>query len=118
MTQRSVSRATEKLDRRDFLQRAALLGGVAASGYFVHPTKAGESKSPNERLNIAAVGSTGRAGADIQGVSSENIVAIADVDSKLLEKGAAPYPDAQIPRFSRDVGERSRRNRRGRGGDT
>jgi len=77
--------------RREFLQTSAAAGGVIVSGYFVNPSPAAESKSPNERLNIAAVGTTGRAGANVQELSSQNIVALADVDGDLLEKGAANY---------------------------
>lgn len=80
-----------QVNRRRFVQTAAL---VSTAGYFVNPTLAQSSDSPNERLNIAAVGATGRAGADIAGVASQNIIAIADVDSDLLEKGAAKYPQA------------------------
>ena len=83
------------VDRRQFLAQTAATAAVIGSGYFINPSPAQESTSPNERLNIAAVGSTGRAGADIQGCASQNIVAIADMDSDLLEKGAAPYPMAR-----------------------
>ncbi|MBI2477832.1 MAG: gfo/Idh/MocA family oxidoreductase [Planctomycetia bacterium] len=79
------------ISRRRFVQSTAL---TAAAGYFVNPTQAQQSDSPNERLNIACVGATGRAGADIAGVSSQNIIAIADVDSDLLEKGSVKYPNA------------------------
>ena len=80
-----------RMNRRRFVKTAAV---TSAAGYFANPTQAQQSDSPNERLNIAAVGATGRAGADIAGVASQNIVAIADVDSNLLEKGAAKYPSA------------------------
>lgn len=80
-----------RLNRRRFLAQSAAASAIA-SGYFVSSVPAAESKSPNERLNLAAIGATGRAGANIQGCASQNIVAIADVDSDLLEKGAANYP--------------------------
>ena len=80
------------VDRRQFLAQTAATATLVGSGYFVNPTAAQESTSPNERLSIAAIGATGRAGANIQGCASQNIVAIADMDSSLLEKGAAPYP--------------------------
>jgi predicted dehydrogenase len=67
------------------------MAATVGAGFHVNPTPAAESKSPNERLNLAAVGATGRAGANIQGCKSQNIVAIADIDANLLEKGAAPY---------------------------
>ncbi len=39
-------------------------------------------KSPNEKLNIASIGAGGKAASDINGCSSENIVALCDVDDK------------------------------------
>ncbi len=83
-----------QFNRREFLQRSAVAGAVAG-GFFANPATAAESKSPNERLNIAAVGATGRAGADISGVASQNIIAIADVDQELLDKGSVKYPAAR-----------------------
>lgn len=83
------------LNRRKFLELSAAVG---AAGYFVNPSPAAESRSPNERLNLACVGATNRAGANIAALKSQNIVAIADIDSQLLEKGAAPYPSARTYR--------------------
>ena len=75
----------KKSDRRQFLATSAtgVLGTVAGVGYFASTSAAQSSTSPNERLNLAAVGSTGRAGANIKGCASQNIVAIADIDSPL-----------------------------------
>jgi len=83
---------TNSLDRRHFLQAT---GATIAAGYFVSSAPAQESQSPNERLNLAAVGATGRAGANVSAVSSQNIIAIADVDQQLLDKGAERYPRAR-----------------------
>jgi predicted dehydrogenase len=82
------------IHRREFLARSAGAAALSA-GYFVNPSRGEDSKSPNEKLNIAAIGATGRAGADIHGVASQTIVAIADVDQNLLEKGGAAFPDAR-----------------------
>lgn len=79
------------LNRRVFVKGSILGAGAVAAGYFINPGVAAESKSPNERLNLACIGATNRAGANIQELKSQNIVAIADVDESLLEKGAAPY---------------------------
>jgi len=43
-------------------------------------------KSPNEKLNIAAIGAGGKASSDIDGCSTENIVALCDVDEKQAER--------------------------------
>ena len=40
--------------------------------------------SPNEKLNIGPVGVAGRAGEDLHEVSSQNIVAICDIDDNNL----------------------------------
>ena len=80
--------------RRRFLQ-TSLATGVAFAGYHVHPGQAAEVSSPNERLNIAAIGATGRAGANVSEVSTQNLIAIADVDSDRLDKGSAKFPAAR-----------------------
>jgi len=84
-----------RIDRRQFVQHSLVATGMLAGGYFINPSTARGRLSANERLNIAAIGATGRAGANIQELKSQNIVAIADVDESLLEKGAAPYPGAR-----------------------
>lgn len=86
---------TKQMNRRQFLSTTTAVGGVLAVGCHVGSTIADDSKSPNERLNIAAIGATGRAGANIRGTASQNIVAIADIDQQLLDKGSAPYPAAR-----------------------
>ena len=86
--------APQQSDRRQFLATSTT-GVLAGVGYFAGTSSAEQSTSPNERLNLAAVGSTGRAGANIKGCASQNIIAIADIDSKLLEKGCLPYPNAK-----------------------
>ena len=78
-----------RLTRRQFVQASA--AGAVTSGFFVNPAPAAPKDSPNERLNIAAVGTSNRAGANIQGVASQNIVALADVDSRFLDAAANRY---------------------------
>jgi len=82
---------TSRIRRREFL-RTSLAAGTAAA--LAAPALA-QSKSPNEKLNIAAVGVAGRAAADVAGVSSENIVAICDVDENRLDGAAAKYSHAK-----------------------
>jgi len=81
----------DRIRRREFL-RSSLAAGTAAA--FAVPALA-QSRSPNEKLNIAAVGVAGRAAADVAGVSSENIVAICDVDENRLDGAAANYSKAK-----------------------
>jgi len=81
--------------RRQFLTTSAAAASALALGAYANPAPAQESKSPNERLRIAAVGTTGRAGGNLSELSSQDIVALADVDANLLEKGAAKFGSAR-----------------------
>ncbi len=78
--------------RRQFLQTTALLG----AGYFVaSPSRAAVSKSPNEKLNIGIIGVGGRGAANTNGVVSENIVALCDLDSRRMAPAVAKFPQAK-----------------------
>ncbi|MBN1508314.1 MAG: Gfo/Idh/MocA family oxidoreductase [Sedimentisphaerales bacterium] len=82
----------EKVNRRAFLKHSAALGAgvtILKSGLL----KAGNS--PNEKLNIAAIGVGGRGADDLNDVSSENIVALCDVNEKNLAAAAQKYPQAK-----------------------
>jgi predicted dehydrogenase len=85
---------SRRVDRREFLARAATVGAIA-SGYFINPAKAAESKSPNEKLNLAAVGVAGKGGDNINQLKSQNIVALCDVDSNYLDRAAMAHPEAR-----------------------
>jgi len=52
---------------------------------------------PGEKLNIACVGCGGKGATDVQEVSSENIVALCDVDWSRAKRVAQTYPD--VPKF-------------------
>ena len=82
----------EKVNRRTFLKHSAVLGAgitILKSGIL----KAGNS--PNEKLNIAAIGVGGRGGDDLNEVKSENIVALCDVNEKNLAAAAKKFPQAK-----------------------
>src|SRR6185436_19622012 len=84
-----------RFSRRRFLSTSAAAAGALSLGAYVNPTAAQESKSPSERLRIAGVGTTNRAGADLAELSSQEIVALADVDDNHMAKGSARYPEAR-----------------------
>lgn len=79
--------------RRDFLGQTATAGAALLTGSLLRPLQAGIS--PNEKLNIAAIGTSNRAGADISGCASENIVALCDIDANLLDKATGTYQAAR-----------------------
>jgi predicted dehydrogenase len=86
---------SHRFSRRQFLSASAASASALALGAFANPAPAQESKSPSERLRIAAVGTTGRAAGNLSDLSSQDIVALADVDANLLDKGAAKFPSAR-----------------------
>jgi predicted dehydrogenase len=77
---------TAMFSRRHFFFGTLLAGAVPRSGFGSVPSlKFLGYKSPNERLNIAAIGAGGRGAQDINGCLTENIVALADPDAKRAE---------------------------------
>ena len=84
------------LNRRDFMGRSCALGGALAAGYFVHPAEAAESKSPNEKLNIAVFGIGGQGRSNLNSVRSQNIVALCDVDDRRAGNAYDNFPKARV----------------------
>ncbi len=74
-------------NRRRFLCSTAAGSAAALSAsLYVSESSAKPSRSILEKLNIACIGTANRAAEDVNGVMSENIVAIVDVDSNYLDK--------------------------------
>jgi hypothetical protein len=83
----------DHLSRREFVRQAALAAtgvSVAAAGSFAG------GLSPNQKLNIALVGSGGRGASNLEGVKHENIVALCDVDRQRAAETFGKYPDVPI----------------------
>lgn len=71
------------LSRRHFFIGPLLAGAIPAGGFGSVPSlKALGYKFFNEKLNLAAVGIGGRGAQNLHGLSSENVVALCDVDSR------------------------------------
>jgi len=82
--------------RRYFFFGTLLAGAVPAGGFGRTPSlKLLGYKSPNEKLNIAAIGAGGRGAPDIGGCATENIVALADPDSRRAEQTFKRYESAR-----------------------
>ena len=82
------------ITRRSFLSRAS--AGVAAFSLVPGPVLGLRgATSPNNKLNLAGIGIGGQGGADLDGVKSENIVALCDVDSKYAAKRFSQFPQAK-----------------------
>jgi hypothetical protein len=84
-----------RVSRRYFFFGSLLTAAVPNGGFGSTPSlKALGYKSPNEKLNIASIGSAGRPFEDMAGCSSENIVAIADVDDTVAAPAYKKYEKA------------------------
>src|SRR4051812_36366678 len=83
-----------QFSRRRFLKHTST---AAAGLWFIGGASSFGAKklSPNEKLNIGVVGTGNRARADLQGVSSENIVALCDIDSNFLAAAKKDHPNAK-----------------------
>ena len=84
--------------RRQFLRQATLAGTAISVIPCQDPVGADSvpvlSKSPNEKLNIGVIGVAARGASNLSGVSSENIVALCDIDSQRLGMAMEQHPSA------------------------
>jgi hypothetical protein len=80
------------MKRKQISRRKFLAAGAAAT--IAVPGILRAQGSPN-RLNIAIIGCGGRGAANLSSVSSENIVALCDVNQAAVDAAAAKFPKAQ-----------------------
>ena len=84
----------EKISRRKFIA-----SGAAATAAFTivprHVLGGSGFIPPSDKLNIAAIGAGGKGHSDIKEASTENIVALCDVDDERAAKTYAEYPKAK-----------------------
>jgi predicted dehydrogenase len=95
MKQAGVFLVEQNISRRHFFFGTLLAGAVPPGGFgTVSSLKHLGYKSPNEKLNIAAIGAGGKGASDIAGCAGENIVALAEPDDARGEKTFKSYPNA------------------------
>jgi hypothetical protein len=89
---------TKNTTRRHFFFGSLLTAAIPAGGFGAVP-KLGRLgyKSPNEKLNVAAIGAGGKGRSDLAGCEGENIVALADPDDARAADTFERYPKA--PRY-------------------
>src|ERR1700675_456068 len=83
---------TKPMKRRQFLKSAAFAG---ATTLILPPTKLFGANAPTNKLSIALLGTWGRGEAHFSGFSSENIVALCDVNEEHLASAAKKFPKAK-----------------------
>src|SRR5256885_6114557 len=67
---------------------------LTAAGAFAAAPAFLRGQNLNNKLNIAVIATGGRGGSNLASVSSENIVALCDVNAKNLDAAAAKHPKA------------------------
>lgn len=85
----------QPLNRRSFLGTTTGLAGAITVGFHSGVSSLAANTSSLDKLNIAAIGTSNRAAADINGVASENIVALADIDENFLGQATEKYSAAR-----------------------
>ena len=79
------------IHRRHFLQSATVAGG----GLLILPTGSRGSSQANSKLNVACIGTWGRAHAHFGVLKEENVVALCDVDEEHIASAAKKFPNAK-----------------------
>jgi Zn-dependent alcohol dehydrogenase len=80
------------VNRRQFVGSLAMSAAGVAAG---RALAASDSRSPNEKLNVAVIGCGGRGAGNLAGVAGENIVALCDVDQNRAAAAFAKFPRAK-----------------------
>jgi len=97
-----------RITRRDFMGAAA---AVAAFTVVPRHVLGGPRQiPPSEKPNIASIGAGGRASGDIEAVSSQNIVALCDVDWRNANGTFRRYPNARKYKDYREMLEKEDKN--------
>jgi len=99
----------EKISRRDFLGSAA----AAAAAFTIvprHVLGGTGNNPPSEKLNIAGIGVGGRGANVLEGLESQNIVALCDVDWHHAAGTFRRYPEARKYRDFREMLDREGKN--------
>src|SRR6267143_8249 len=89
---------SHRFSRRHFFFGSLLAGAVPSGGFGSTPSlKALGYKSPNEKLNLAAIGGGGQPASDLHQAQAgvENVVALCDVDWARGSEGFARFPQAK-----------------------
>jgi predicted dehydrogenase len=86
------SRMKAPIKRRQFLKSAAFAGATAM---ILPRVKLFGADAPSNKLNIALMGTWGRAEAHFDALSHENVVAICDINEDHLNFGATKFPQAK-----------------------
>jgi predicted dehydrogenase len=89
---KNIASPLSGISRRQFLYYSALAASATALTGYAKPQP--RLLSANDKLNIGVVGVTGKGGSDLNCCSSENIIALCDVDEKAAAAARQKHPKA------------------------
>src|SRR6266478_5074763 len=100
------------ISRRHFFYGSLLAGAVPSGGFgSTFSLKSAGYKSPNEKLNFAAIGSGGQGTSNIRAAApTENIVALCDVDDRRAENIFKAHPKATTYKDFRQMLDKEGKN--------
>jgi len=107
---RSVNTDNQRLSRRSFVKSATAAAVAAFTIVPRHVLGQPSNPPPSEKLNIAGIGVGGQGAGDIDNVSSENIVALCDVDQEKAGGTFKKFPNAKVYRDYRQMLEKENKN--------
>jgi predicted dehydrogenase len=87
----------KRTERRDFLKTTATASAAVACGVWSQCGVAA-SRSPNDKIHLAAIGVTGMGGTDLRELAKLDgvvVAALCDVDEERLERAAKLHPKAK-----------------------
>jgi hypothetical protein len=104
----------EKDNRKSRISRRDFMGGAAAVAAFTivprHVLGGSGNTAPSDKLNIAGIGVGGQGGGDLGNVSSENIVALCDVDDRRAAGTFNKFPKAKKYKDFRKMLDKENKN--------
>jgi predicted dehydrogenase len=107
-TEKAGKKQKSRITRRDFMGAAA---AVAAFTIVPRHVLGGPGQiPPSEKLNIAGIGVGGQGGGDIEAVSSQNIVALCDVDWRHAAGTFRRHPNARKYKDFREMLDKEDKN--------
>jgi len=111
-TKIGLRRASSRREGSGSISRREFMTGMAATMAFTivprYVLGGTRNISPNEKINIAAIGVGGRGADNLDAVSSENIVALCDVDQQRAAPTFKRYPNAKQYRDFRQMLEKQK----------
>jgi len=105
----SDQRKTDRV-KKTAISRRHFMGAAAALAAFTFVPKRVIAGTGGNKLNIAGIGVGGRGASDIQGVESENIVALCDADLNRAKDTIKKYSNAKVYRDFRKMLDKEARN--------